>query len=154
MPGELLPGGRTFDFAENPWNNTSATSRLPAPTLPSPGHRLWRIPPSHAQSSAAESVLCEKRQHGKIRSIAHQGETPAPGGGTFRLAFGRLGSTTSARSCLPRSDQVARAGMSLGLFLKYRSTTSPSPNRPCHARRAGTCSAPVLPSSINTLTTT
>ncbi len=84
-PGDPAPGGGSFDFAENGYVNSGGDVAF--------GAHVSRDPcitfgvPQSTRIFCAESVYVKKAGTGKITSIAHQGDA-APGGGTYRLAFG------------------------------------------------------------------
>jgi hypothetical protein len=85
VPGDPAPGGCTFDFAQNPWINNSGAIAFGAHRSCDPCN-TFGIPQTD-RIFCAESVYLKAAPHGPIVSIAHQGD-PAPGGGTFNLAFG------------------------------------------------------------------
>ncbi len=83
-PGDAAPMGKTFDFAENPALNDRGDVAFGAHIA---GEECIDLgAPQDQRVFCSESVYL-KRARGGILSIAHQG-SPAPGGGTFRLAFG------------------------------------------------------------------
>jgi hypothetical protein len=75
IPGDLAPFGKTFDFAEVAWINDRGDVGFGA----------------HIQSEpfVQDNVYLSKAPSFQIISIAHQGD-PAPGGGTFRHAWGPI----------------------------------------------------------------
>src|SRR5215471_4775923 len=83
-PGDPAPGGGTFDFAANGYINSGGDVAFGAHIASDPCN-------SNAMQTdiirCFESVYVKKKGTGEITSIAHQGD-PAPGGGTYRLAFG------------------------------------------------------------------
>lgn len=85
VPGDPAPGGCTFDFAQNPWINSSGAIAFGAHISCDPCNSFGA--PQTDRIFCAESVYLKQAPHGPIVSIAHQGD-PAPGGGTFNLAFG------------------------------------------------------------------
>ncbi len=82
-PGDPAPGGSVFDVAENPGINDRGDIAFDAHVAGddciSLGDQSYRI-------VCGSSVYWKPAGH-PIESIAHQGQ-PAPGGGTYRLAFG------------------------------------------------------------------
>ena len=83
-PGDPAPGGGTFDFAANGYINSGGDVAFGAHIASDPCNsnvsQMLLI-------RCYESVYVKKKGTGEITSIAHQGD-PAPGGGTYRLAFG------------------------------------------------------------------
>jgi len=91
IPGDLAPGGGTFDFAEIAWMNARGDVAFGAhiageecvgfspPTLKNQSDRIF----------CGDNVYLRKAPSGQIISIAHQGD-PAPGGGVFRHAWGPI----------------------------------------------------------------
>lgn len=80
IPGDPAPGGGTFDYAANPWINSRGDIAFG-------GHLAGEECIGAGSFSCFESVYLKKAATGEIRSIAHQGD-PAPGGGTYRIAWG------------------------------------------------------------------
>lgn len=83
-PGDPAPGGGTFDFAQNVSMNERGEVAFGGHVA---GEECRLLGHTQAQRIfCGESVYLRDTQ-GHIVSIAHQDE-PAPGGGTFRIAFG------------------------------------------------------------------
>jgi hypothetical protein len=83
MPGDLAPGGRVFDDA---WNGSINSAGDVAFSGHLKGDSCNAIGPSFV---CGDSLYLRNAATGAITSIAHQGD-PAPGGGTFTVAFGAL----------------------------------------------------------------
>lgn len=83
-PGDPAPGGGTFDFAANGYVNSGGDVAFGAHIASDPCNSNA---PQTAIIRCFESVYVKKKGTGEITSIAHQGD-PAPGGGTYRFAFG------------------------------------------------------------------
>jgi len=84
VPGDPAPGGHTFDFAQNPWINDAGDIAF--------GAHVAGDPCDTFGSAQTDRIICGesiyfKPANGAIVSIAHHGD-PAPGGGTFNIAFG------------------------------------------------------------------
>ncbi len=86
-PGDAAPGGKTFDFAQNPWINAKGDIAFGAHVAEDPTIQFGASFPAGNQIFAAESVYLFHKNTGKFEAIATQGG-PAPGGGTFTYAFG------------------------------------------------------------------
>lgn len=84
-PGDPAPNKGVFDFAENPSLNDRGDVAFGAHVA---GEDCVSLGLKQAERIfCGESVYLYRKASGRIVSIAHQGE-PAPGGGTYRLAFG------------------------------------------------------------------
>lgn len=81
-PGDPAPGGSTFDAAQNPWINNGGDIAFGAHVAGEKCVDIFAGP-----IYCGESVYLMKAATGRITSIAHQG-SPAPGGETYRIAFG------------------------------------------------------------------
>ena len=121
IPGDRAPGGSTFDFAENPWINNRGDVAFGAHVA---GEECIPIFAPDFLFFCGESVYLMIAATGEIRSIAHQGD-PAPGGGTFRLAFEPIinnrGDIAFTGDLTPAPDFV----QSLGFFLHSGHKTLP-----------------------------
>src|SRR5215468_7422857 len=121
IPGDRAPGGSTFDFAENPWINNRGDVAFGAHVA---GEECIPIFGPDIRFFCGESVYLMTAATGEIRSIAHQGD-PAPGGGTFRLAFepviNNRGDIAFTGDLTPAPEFV----QSLGIFLHSGDKTLP-----------------------------
>ncbi|WP_338048762.1 DUF7453 family protein [Polyangium aurulentum] len=118
-PGDPAPGGGTFDFAENAFMNERGDVAFGAHVA---GEECRLLGHSQAQRIfCGESVYLRKKD-GTITSIAHQDDA-APGGGTYRLAFGPVlnnrGDILFIGDLTPAPDLFT----SLGVFLHRRGKT-------------------------------
>jgi hypothetical protein len=86
-PGDPAPGGKTFDWAQNPWINNSGDVAFTGHVLEEPCIQFSQIIVPGETLFCAESVYVRRAATGEIQSIAHIGD-PAPGGGVFRYAYG------------------------------------------------------------------
>ena len=86
-PGDPAPGGKTFDWAQNPWINDRGDVAFTAHVLEEPCIEFSQINVPGETLFCAESVYVRRAASGQIQSIAHIGD-PAPGGGVFRYAYG------------------------------------------------------------------
>lgn len=87
-PGDPAPGGKTFDFLQNPWINDGGDVAFGAHVAEDECITFAASYPTGNQIFCAESVYLWSRATGQIVSIAHQGE-PAPGwDGNYVYAFG------------------------------------------------------------------
>ena len=119
-PGDPAPGGGTFDFAQSPWINDGGDVAFGAHVA---GETCFDFGiPQTVRIFCAESVYFQKAATGAIQSIAHQG-APAPGGGTYRFAFGPVinsrGDVVFIGGLSPASD----TGADLGVFLFSKNST-------------------------------
>jgi hypothetical protein len=93
-PGDAAPGGGVFDDAWNGSNNNAGDVAFSAHVQGDPCISIF-VP-----FACGDSQYLRNGVTGAITSIAHQGD-PAPGGGTFSVAFGGL---------VNGADQVAFEG--------------------------------------------
>lgn len=121
-PGDPAPGGNTFDFAENPWINDGGDITFGAHVT---GEECidFGVPQSE-RIFCAESVYFMKAATGRIQSIAHQGD-PAPGGGTYRLAFGPVINNQGQIAFIGDLTPAPGFGVDLGVFLFSKGSTIP-----------------------------
>jgi hypothetical protein len=82
IPGDPAPGGKVFDDAFSGWPNNRGTVGFEAHVT---GDECVNI----GSPLVCGSSLYKRSPQGDIESIAHQGDA-APGGGTYRLAFGAV----------------------------------------------------------------
>jgi len=86
-PGDPAPGGGKFDFAENPYINDRGDIVFGGHVA---GEECLDFGVSQdVRIFCAESIYLRKKGSSNFISIAHMGD-PAPGGGSFRLAFGAV----------------------------------------------------------------
>jgi hypothetical protein len=83
-PGEVAPGGGTFDYAVDPWLSDSGDVAFLG-HIAGEDSVIEGFPPQSEQISALTSLYL-KPAGGPIRSLVHAGD-PAPGGGAFRQVF-------------------------------------------------------------------
>lgn len=121
-PGDPAPGGGTFDFAENPSINDRGDVAFGAHVA---GEEcLDFATPQDFRIFCAESVYLKKRATGDVLSIAHQGDA-APGGGTYRLAFGPVLNNRGQAAFIGDLTPAPDAGQSLAVFLFSNGTVTP-----------------------------
>jgi hypothetical protein len=86
-PGDAAPAGHVFDWAANGWINDGGDiafgAHVQGDTCVDFGN------PQTFEIFCGESVYLKRASTGTIQSIAHQGD-PAPGGGTYGVAFGPI----------------------------------------------------------------
>ena len=123
-PGDAAPGGDTFDYAEQPWINDQGDvafgGHLHGDQCIDLGQKKFVI-------FCAVSVYI-KDHDGGIRSIAHQGD-PAPGGGTYRLAFGPVINNNGDLVFIGDLTKAPDAGDNLAVFLHKDGVTQPIARR-------------------------
>ncbi|HKD65800.1 MAG TPA: choice-of-anchor tandem repeat NxxGxxAF-containing protein [Candidatus Binataceae bacterium] len=114
-PGDLAPGGATFDYAQNPWINDAGDiafgAHLAGETCIDFGN------PQSVFVQCAESIYVKRAARGSIESIAHQGD-PAPGGGTFDYAFGPILNSRGDIVFVGDLTPPPNLGSDLGIFLR------------------------------------
>jgi hypothetical protein len=121
-PGDPAPGGGTFDFAENPWINDKGDIAFGAHVA---GEECIDLGvPQSVRIFCAESVYVKKAASGEIQSIAHQGD-PAPGGGTYRLAFGPVLNNRGDIAFIGDLTPAPAVGEDLAVFLHSKGETVP-----------------------------
>jgi hypothetical protein len=118
-PGDPAPGGGTFDFAQNPSMNERGDVAFGAHVA---GEECRLLGHTQAQRIFCGESVYLRDKHGDIVSIAHQDE-PAPGGGTFRLAFGPVLNNDGDIAFI--GDLTPAPGMlqTLGVFLHKNGQT-------------------------------
>jgi hypothetical protein len=116
-PGDVAPGGSTFDFAQNPTINDHGDVAFGAHIAGDPVISLNQKLPDAI--FAAESIYVRDGASGKITSIAHQGDAiPASaGGGTFAYAFGPVINNAGDVLFVGAIKPDDPSGSHLGLFL-------------------------------------
>jgi hypothetical protein len=123
-PGDPAPGGHTFDFAWNGWINNGGDIAFGGHVKEDECLDLGQTLPFYI--FCAESVYLKNAATGVIQSIAHQG-APAPGGGTYRLAFGPVlnngGDIAFIGDLTPATDAPLQK---LGVFLYTKGKTIPA----------------------------
>jgi hypothetical protein len=120
-PGDAAPGGGTFDYVVHPWVNDSGAVAFEAHVASDPCIDLGQTLPTVI--FCAGSVY-RKAATGAIQSIAHQGQ-PAPGGGTYRLAFGPAMNNAGALVFIGDLTPAPDFAESLAVFLNSGGTTMP-----------------------------
>lgn len=85
-PGDLAPGGGSFDYADSPSINDAGDIAFDGHIA---GEECITMLPQSIFINCAESVFLRKAGTGKTQLIAHQGAA-APGGGVFRHLFGPI----------------------------------------------------------------
>ncbi len=116
QPGDAAPGGGAFDLAELGWLNDAGDIVFGAHIA---GEECIGDPALSQQSSrifCGDNTYLRFADSGRIISIAHQGD-PAPGGGTFRHAWGPI--INNARTVLFVGDLSAppENDLAQGLYL-------------------------------------
>lgn len=121
-PGDPAPGGHTFDYATNGWINTPGDIAFGAHVKEDECLSLGQTLPSFI--FCAESVYVKSAATGQIQSIAHQG-APAPGGGTYRLAFGPVLNNQGEIAFIGDLTPAPGFGENLAVFLHTSGSTVP-----------------------------
>jgi hypothetical protein len=116
-PGDSAPKGGTFDAASNGWINDGGDIAFGAHLA---GEECVDIGSPFA---CGESVYLRKAATGVIESIAHQGD-PAPGGGTYRLAFGPVLNSQGDIVFIGDLTPPPANGVTLGVFLVSKGLTT------------------------------
>ena len=121
-PGDPAPGGKIFDWASNGWINDVGDIAFGAHVQ---GDECIDFQtPQTILIFCAESVYLKTAATGMIRSIAHQGDA-APGGGTFRLAFGPVVNNSGDIVFIGDLTPAPSASQTLGVFLYSNGKTIP-----------------------------
>jgi hypothetical protein len=120
-PGDPAPGGDTFDFVIDPWINDGGDVAFDAHVAGEECIDLGQTLPAFIFCTTS---MYKKTAAGAIQSIAHQGE-PAPGGGTYRLAFGPVMNNAGDLVFIGDLTPAPDAGLKLGVFLHTGGTTIP-----------------------------
>lgn len=112
-PGDPAPGGGTFDFAQNVSMNERGEVAFGGHVA---GEECRTLGQTQAERIFCGESVYLRRKSGNIVSIAHQDDA-APGGGTYRLAFGPV--VNNRGDVLFIGDLTPAPGMfeSLGVFL-------------------------------------
>lgn len=131
-PGDPAPGGGTFDFAQNVSMNERGDVVFGAHLV---GEECRTLGQPQAQRIFCGESVYRRNKNGNIVSIAHQ-DDPAPGGGTFRLAFGPV--VNNRGDVLFIGDLTPPPGIveSLGVFL-YKNGQTVAVARPGTAMPGG-----------------
>jgi hypothetical protein len=122
VPGDLAPKGGIFDNVWHPWINDERDVAFG-------GHVQGEecIPTTNKQADIIqcdESVYLMDHKTGEIISIAHQGDR-APGGGTFRIAFGPHLNNAGALVFIGDLTSPPGVGDSSGVYLYSNGRTRP-----------------------------
>jgi hypothetical protein len=122
-PGDPAPGGGKFDFAENPSINPVGDIGFGAHVA---GEECIPFPdgPQQVRIGCRESVYIRKATTGEIQSIAHQGQ-PAPGGGTYRYAFGPVLNNLGDMVFIADLTPAPAVDQASGVFLRSGGVTIP-----------------------------
>jgi hypothetical protein len=118
IPGDPAPGGGVFDDARDPSINDKGDVAFGGHIA---GERCYPSGPF----VCTESLYLRDVATGTIRSIAHQGD-PAPGGGTFYIAFGGVVNSRDDIAfigALSPPDPTTGAFTNCGVFQWSRGTT-------------------------------
>ena len=119
VPGDKAPGGGVFDDAIEGWTNDPGDIAFD-------GHVKGEecIDLGGGFELVCGSSVYKMPKNGKIQSVAHQGD-PAPGGGTYRQAFGPV--MNDAGDLVFVGDLTAAPGVSqtLGVFRHSKGATTP-----------------------------
>jgi hypothetical protein len=115
-PGDLAPGGGTFDVATNGSINNGGDIGFGGHVA---GEECVNI---GSPLACGESVYLKDAAKGTIQSIAHQGDQ-APGGGVFRLAFGAVVNSRDDVVFIGDLTPAPDVGQALGVFLFSQGTT-------------------------------
>ena len=119
VPGDKAPGGGVFDDAIEGWINDPGDIAFDAHVK---GEECIDL--GGGFELVCGSSVYKMPKHGKIQSIAHQGD-PAPGGGTYRQAFGPVmndaGDLVFVGDLTPPPDH----SLSLGVFRHSKGVTTP-----------------------------
>jgi hypothetical protein len=89
-PGDAAPGGGTFDFAAQPWNNDSGDVAFMGHVAGDPVS-IPNFPPQTVFISALTNVYVKDGARGTITELAHAGDpipASAGGNGVYRSVFG------------------------------------------------------------------
>jgi len=127
-PGDPAPGGKVFDDAWQGWPNNLGTIGFE-------GHVAGDKCIDIGSPLVCGSSLYKRSAGGEIESIAHQGD-PAPGGGTYRQAFGAVVNDQDDLVFTGDLTPAPKALETLGLFVNSQGKTS-SVARPGDAMPGG-----------------
>jgi hypothetical protein len=119
-PGDPAPGGKVFDFAVNASINSRKDVAFGAHVE---GDEVIQLVPDGGPPLIAvgESVYL-RQKNGNIVSIAHQGDA-APGGGTYRLAFGPIVNDKGAVVFIGDLTASPDTGQTLAVYLYNKGAT-------------------------------
>ncbi len=119
VPGDKAPGGGVFDDAIEGWINDPGDIAFDAHVK---GEECIDL--GGGFELVCGSSVYKMPKYGKIQSIAHQGD-PAPGGGTYRQAFGPVmndaGDLVFVGDLTPPPDH----SLTLGVFRHSKGVTTP-----------------------------
>jgi hypothetical protein len=119
VPGDKAPGGGVFDDAIEGWTNDPGDIAFDAHVK---GEECIDL--GGGFELVCGSSVYKMPKNGKIQSIAHQGD-PAPGGGTYRQAFGPV--MNDAGDLVFVGDLTAPPdhSLTLGVFQHSKGITTP-----------------------------
>lgn len=119
VPGSPAPGGGTFDLAENASLNDRGDVAFGAHVA---GESCVDGGIKQADRLFCGESVYLRRRDGLVVSIAHQ-DSPAPGGGTYRLAFGPLINNREDIVFVGDLSTPPSVGTQLGLFIHRHGRT-------------------------------
>ena len=115
-PGDPAPGGKVFDDAWQGWPSNLGTIGFE-------GHVAGDKCIDIGSPLVCGSSLYKRSAGGEIESIAHQGD-PAPGGGTYRQAFGAVVNDQDDLVFTGDLTPAPKALETLGLFVNSQGKTN------------------------------
>lgn len=119
VPGSPAPGGGTFDLAENATLNDQGDVAFGAHVA---GEACVDAGIKQADRLFCGESVYLRRRDGQVVSIAHQ-DSSAPGGGTYRLAFGPLINNRGDIVFIGDLSTPPSVGAQLGLFIHRHGRT-------------------------------
>jgi hypothetical protein len=119
-PGDPAPGGRTFDYFEDSWLNNRGDIAFGAHLA---GDECITVGVSQEVRLFCATSIFLKPARGATMTIAHQGD-PAPGGGTYRLAFGPILNNRGDLAFIGDLTSPPDFGKTLAVFLRRGDQTA------------------------------